>query len=281
MIKIKGKALLKSLFRIILGTLLAIPLLLYPLLYFFQDYLLFHPRKISEEELAGIRRMYPGAEITLMTPDNIQLHGWYVKADGAEKSPLLIYFGGNAEEVSGRLFSDRIYLKGWSLLLVNYRGYGLSQGVPSEESFFKDALLIYDTFAGKDGVDGNKIVTMGRSVGTGVAVYLAAQRPVKGLVLVSPYDSITSVAQNAYPYAPMPWLLKHPFDALSKAPAISAPMLALIAENDRIIPHPHSEKLLAAWGGPTVRQIIADTDHNTITGGEHYWSSILSFLNSL
>ncbi|OQY55917.1 MAG: hypothetical protein DRR08_16350 [Candidatus Parabeggiatoa sp. nov. 2] len=273
--------LIESLLRIVIGVLIAIPLLLYPLLYFAQEKLLFIQQKRNYERFDWVRQEYPLAEeVQIKTPDDVTLHGWFVKNTPEKQSPLLIYFGGNAEEVSGHV-RDIDFLTGWSLLLVNYRGYGLSEGSPSEQNFFNDAVLLYDVFSNRADIDPNKVVAFGRSLGTGVAVYLASQRPLKGLILVSPYDSIRSVAQRIYFYVLMSLLLKHPFDSLALAPLIKTPMLALIAEQDRLIPPPHSVALIEAWGGVTQQQMIPDTKHNNIQIGRGYWESITAFLDSM
>jgi len=269
---------IKSLLRILLAITVAIPLILYPYLYFFQDKLLFHPQKIEAGTLKVLRKYHADSEVILKTPDNIQLHGWFLKANSSGKSPLLIYFGGNAEEVSWRI-DEKEFFKKYSLLLINYRGYGLSKGKPSEKSLFKDALFIYDTFVKRRDVDSRKIVAMGRSLGTGVAVYLAKHRHLEKVILVSPYDSIKKVAQKVYPYAPVSLLLKHPFDSLSRAPSISTPMLALIASNDTVISPEHSKALVKKWKGKTKQVIIQNTDHNSITSADEYWKNVKDYLD--
>lgn len=114
-----------------------------------------------------------------------------------------------------------------------------------------------------------------------VAVYVASQRPLIGVVLVSPYDSMRNIAQDIYFYVPVSLLLKHHFDALALAPAIKIPMLALIAEPDHIIPPKHAFALIEAWGGVTQQKIIPNTNHNDIQLEEGYWESITAFLNSI
>ncbi len=269
---------IESLLRIILAVLIAIPLLLYPFLYFMQERLIFIERKMDNDVLDKIRKEYPNTEVRIKTPDNVILHGWFVKNNTEEQSPLLIYFGGNAEEVSGHLL-ELDFFKGWSVLFVNYRGYGLSSGKASEKHLFNDALLLYDTFSKR--TDIKHIVAFGRSLGTGVAVYLAAQRALKGLILVSPYDSLRSLGQERFPYVPVSWLLKHHFDVIKYAPSIKIPMLALIAQDDKIISHSHSFALIKAWGGATHQRIIPNTGHNDITMGQEYWESIITFLDQL
>ncbi len=273
------KSLINSLFRIILGVIIAIPLLLYPYLYFAQDQLLFIQPKISNQTLKRIKQENPNVEeIRIETADNVILHGWFVKNSAAQKSPLLIYFGGNSEELSGEI-REFDQFKKWSLLLINYRGYGLSQGKPSEKHLFSDAVLIYDNFAKRADIDKEKIVAIGRSLGTGVAVHLASQRAIKGVILITPYDSIKNVAQGVYPYAPVSWLLKYHFDSQALAPSIKIPMLALIAQNDKMIPPSHAFALIKAWGGTVHKKIIPNTVHNNISHGRGYWESVKEFLD--
>jgi uncharacterized protein len=274
-------SLIKSLLRIAFGVLLAIPLVLYPYLYFAQDRLIFIQKRKNSEQLNWVKEEYPNVEeLSFKTPDNVTLHGWFLKNTLESKSPVVIYFGGNSEEVSKHV-RDIPHFKGWSLLLVNYRGYGLSEGQPSETNLFHDAVWLYDTFSQRNDVNANQIVAFGRSLGTGVAVHLASQRPLGGVVLVSPYDSLRNIAQNIYFYVPVSLLLKHHFDALALAPAIKTPMLALIAEPDKIIPPKHSFALIDAWGGVTQQKIIPNIHHNDIQLGDGYWESIAAFLNSI
>ena len=274
-------SLLKSILRIIFGVIIAIPLLLYPFLYLMQDKLIFIQPKVDKDFISSLKKTYPYVEeVKLKTSDNVTLHGWYVKNSFATHSPLIIYFGGNAEEVSGHVVETEQF-KGWSLLLVNYRGYGLSEGSPSEKNLYNDAILLYDIFSKRTDVDSSKIMAFGRSLGTGVAVYLASQRSLKGAILVSPYDSVRSIAQEIYPYVPIAFLLKHHFDAIKYAPNVKIDMLALVAEFDRTITPEHSFNLINAWGGTIQQQIIPNTNHNNITLGLGYWENITIFLNSM
>lgn len=270
--------LLKSLLRISLGLIIAVPLLVYPFLYFFQDKLVFVQVGLGEEDLKRVRARFPDAEVRMTAPDGVELHGWFVNRSSARKAPLIIYFGGNAEEVSGLLHEvDRF--GDWAVLLMNYRGYGLSGGRPSERHLFEDALFLYDAFSARNDIDKNRIIAMGRSLGTGVAVHLAARRTLKGLILVSPYDSIRSVAQEIYPWVPVSLLLKHHFDSMALAPSIEAPVLALVASEDRVVSPSHSEKLLAGWRGTTYETVIPGAGHNNIDAAPQYWESIRGFLH--
>jgi len=248
------------------------------LIYFLQERLLFFPQPQGEDPL----KANTGAAIEavdLLTAEQLHLRGWLVHATPARApAPILIYFGGNAEEVSWLAASAGRYA-GWSLLLVNYRGYGRSEGKPGEAALFADALRIYDYAQRR--ASGGRVALMGRSLGSGVAVYLASRRPVAGVILVSPYDSVQSVAQGVYPYLPIGLMLKHRFDSFARAPRIRAPMLCLVASADRVIPRSHSERLFAAWGGPRQWREIAPAEHDSIADAADYWRAIAAFLAGL
>ncbi len=248
--------------------------------YFLQDRILFHKQPLPNRRLSYLRDNYPGAEeVKITTPDGVELHGWFVKS-GVGKAPLLIYFGGNAERICGFIETSHI-IEGCSLLLINYRGYGLSQGKPGEEELFRDAVHIYDHFSQRNDVDINRIVAMGRSLGSGVAVHLASKRPLQGVILVTPYDSIENVARETFPFLPVSLLLKHPFDSLSLTPDIYIPALVLTAGEDRVISAQRSQNLIDTWGGPVVHQVIEGEGHNTLQERSVFWESILGFLEDI
>jgi pimeloyl-ACP methyl ester carboxylesterase len=262
-------------------VLLGFPLLIY----FLQERLIFFPQPLSEDPL----KANTGAAIeavSLVTADGVRLQGWLAKAPAQAAlqtaiqtpAPLLIYFGGNAEDVSW-LASTAGQYAGWSLLFFSYRGYGRSEGRPGEAALFADALQIFDYAAKR--ADTTRIAVMGRSLGSGVATYLAAQRPVAGAILVSPYDSVESVARGVYPFLPIGLMLKHRFDSVSRAPGIEAPLLCLVASDDRVIARKHSERLYDAWGGKKQWREIAHTAHDDIVGEQNYWSAIAAFLKAL
>lgn len=163
-----------------------------------------------------------------------------------------------------------------TIYTVNYRGYGGSTGSPSQDGLFKDALSIYDHIVKKH----QSISAIGRSLGSGIAIHLATQRDIHKLALITPYDSIASVAQATYPVYPISLLLKDHYDSLSMAGKLSSQILMLIAEHDRVIPPAHAYKLAAAIPQPLLtRMIIPMTDHNNIAGPEEYSRYLSRFFN--
>lgn len=275
------KSLIKPALRVTLGVAVGYPVFLSLSFYLFQERIIFQPSPISDERLQWIRENFEDIEeIDLMTPDGVRIHGWLVKNTAHERASLLIYFGGNASEVSGTVVNTPRF-RGWSLLAINYRGFGFSGGKPSEEALFKDALFIFDYIKERADIDPQMVVAMGRSLGTGVAVYLASERPLKGVILVSPYDSAIGVAKELYRFVPVSLLLRHPFDSVGLAPSLDLPMLALIATEDKPIQPWRSRRLVEAWGGEVNLQLVEGKGHEDIHTEEVYWKSIEEFLEGL
>ncbi len=190
---------------------------------------------------------------------------------------MVIYFGGNAEETSWML-EELDNAPGASWLIVSYRGYGLSDGSPGEAALVSDALQWFDYAIALPGADATRSVAFGRSLGSGVAVALAAQRPVARVILATPYDSLAEVARRYYWYLPVDLLLKHRFDSIALAPALKQPLLCLIAERDEVIPPVHGERLYDAWGGPKKKVVLQEAGHNTTDAHPMFWASIREFL---
>jgi len=260
-----------SLFKIVLAVAIGVPLLAW----LFQERMLFFPRPVDSRPAPR-----PNVEdVTLAAADGAKLRGWLVRGTGTP-APLVIYFGGNAEEVSW-LTEVAEQFSGWSLLLVNFRGYGESEGKPGEKELLEDALAIHDYAKQRPDVDPQRIVAMGRSLGSGVAVHLAAHRPLRGVILVSPYESIVEVAKRHYPFLPVSLLLRHRFDSLARAPRIEAPLLCLVATEDRVIPIPHSRALFETWRGAKTWREVPRASHDSISGEPEYWRSIAEFLKAL
>lgn len=253
---------------LLLGLLLAFPLALY----FLQERMIFYPRPMPESSRALIAER--AQSVFIEARDGTRLHAWYLKG-----SPLVLYFGGNAEEVSWVLARAARETPGTGWLLTDYRGYGSSQGSPSEKALVADALAWHEHATAK--LQARSIVLFGRSLGSALAVQLAAARPVAGLVLVAPFDSMTSVGRHYYPFLPVAWMLKHPFDSLKLAPSIGAPLLCLVAERDEVIPLVHSKRLFDAWQGPKRWVELQGAGHNSTDDAPAFWQAIREFLARL
>ncbi|GAB3367710.1 alpha/beta hydrolase [Massilia agri] len=214
---------------------------------------------------------YPPASAAFPAPhtSTLEVPGASLKVSErpAKGHGAVIYLGGNAEDVTASLplldaaYPDR------ALYLLHYRGYAGSTGKPAEEELVHDALALFDKVAPEHG----DIVVVGRSLGTGVAVQLATQRPVRRLVLVTPFDSLRDLAARQFPYFPVRWLLRDRYDSWRHAPKVTAPTLLLVAGNDELIPRDSADQLLTRFS-PNVAtmRVIDGAGHNTISNSPDY-----------
>jgi fermentation-respiration switch protein FrsA (DUF1100 family) len=241
-----------------------------------QERLLFYPRAAL-----GAATPPPGwrlSEVMLTTRDGTLIAG-VLALPAVERPPLVIYFGGNAEEVTAyaphvaEVYGER------AVLLVNYRGYGASGGSPGERAIVADAAELHDWVSREAPVDATRVAIHGRSLGSGVAVQLAAARPVKCVVLTSPFASALDVGREMYPWLPVALLLRHPFDSAARAPGLRVPLLVLVGEADRLIAPHHSERLAGLWGGPVERVNLPGFGHNDLDLDPRYAQAIRAFLD--
>ena len=221
------------------------------MLYLGQDAMVFPGRVANPARVEEIKRYYEKLEsFDVATADGLTLRGYFLpRLRDGKVQPAVLYFSGNAEDQTGFFLWSPSELRAYSVAGVDYRGYGASDGKASEAAVKADALAVYDALSARLG-PGGRIVVMGRSLGSGVAAYVAANRPVAGVILVTPYDSLAAVGQAAHPLAPVRLLMKHPFDVAPDAARVSAPALMLIASDDTLIPPVHAGRLAALWPGP-------------------------------
>jgi hypothetical protein len=215
------------------------------LMYVFQRSLMYFP---------DARRLPPAAvglpqaeEIALVSSDGEKLLAWHVPPRGDR--PVVIYFQGNAGALDlrvgrfGWLIED-----GTGLVALNYRGYGGSSGRPSEQGFIRDAIAAYDFAAARYGA--KRIVLFGESLGTAVAMALAAEHEVGGLILDAPFTSAADVGAATFPFAPVRWLIKDTWRSDLRIGRLRAPVLVLHGERDRVVPLRFGEALFALANEP-------------------------------
>jgi len=232
------------------------------LLYVKQRELLYFPT--PPMEVAGATKVNLKSEAGV-------LKGWVVNP-GMPKA--LIYFGGNGEQVERNADFFIKCLPQHSVYLFPYRGYGGNPGSPSQDGLFSDALLLEALIKSRH----SAVSLMGRSLGSGVAVYVASKRPIEKLLLVTPYDSIADVAAGKYPIFPVRWLLKDPFDSVAYAKNVNAEVKILIASDDTIIPPGHSRTLAMSFKQRPSIKYIENADHNTISSANEYELESCGFL---
>jgi len=220
-------------------------LALVALLYLAQRSLLYFPdpRRL-DPVAAGLRQ---AEEVMLQSADGVRVSAWHVPA--REGIPVVIYFQGNGGGLDLRADRFRkLTADGTGLLALNYRGYGGSGGSPSEAGIILDAKAAYDFAAERYGAD--RIVLWGESLGTGVAVAVAAERPVARMILESPYTSIAEVAASIYWFVPVRYLIKDSFRSDERIAKVTVPVLVVHGERDSIVPIRFGQRLYELIRGP-------------------------------
>ncbi len=201
--------------------------------------------------------------------------GFKIKASvlNSGQKNAIIYFGGNAENVDHNSTNFTHLFSDYTVYLVKYRGYGGSSGMPSEKAIYADALHIYDMIS--RGYD--KVSVIGRSLGSGVATYVASKKAVDRLVLITPFDSVRNVAQSRFPIYPMDLLLTDKHDSLNRVKDIKANTLVIAAENDRVIEMKHTQKLVANFIKKVRFEVVEGTGHNDISSHPAYSTLLREF----
>lgn len=196
-------------------------------------------------------------ELTSTTADGLSLTHWYVPPPKTG-APVVVIFHGNAGH-RGSAFEKFRPIAGWryGLLIADYRGYGGNPGVPSEDGLLADARSALDAL----GPAAERAVLYGESLGSGVAVALAAERPVAGVILEAPFTSIADVAQTHYWYTPAKWLVRDRFDSLTRIGRIGAPLLVLHGGRDDTIPPRLGRRLHETASEPKRLWFHAEANH--------------------
>jgi fermentation-respiration switch protein FrsA (DUF1100 family) len=206
-----------------------------------------------------------GEWVRIDTPDGERLAALYLPSK--LRTPTLLLLPGNGDNIIHYGFlADAVAAEGLGLMALSYRGYPGSSGSPSETGLLLDGLAALDWLAARNA---GPIVLLGRSLGSGVAVNTALERKVAAFVLVSPYDSISAVAQRHYPYLPVKWLIKDSFRSDVRMARVDTPKLFLHGDLDSVIPLSSGEKLFALATEPKMFSIQHGHGHNDI------WSTAL------
>lgn len=198
--------------------------------------------------------------VELTAADGLPLLAWY-RAPKNDRLPMIVYFHGNAGHIGDRATKMAPFLKaGFGLLLLSYRGYGGNPGKPTEQGLYADARAALD-FGRDQGVGEDRLAIYGESLGSGVAVQMATERPIAALVLEAPFTSMTKVAHEKVPYVPVPLLIRDRYDSLSKIGDVEAPLLVIHGEADRTVPVGHGRRLFAAAADPKQSLFLPHAGH--------------------
>jgi pimeloyl-ACP methyl ester carboxylesterase len=226
-------------------------------LFAFQRSLIYFPQPRSYEHGITLMTLKVGAETVL------------VSTRPQAGPDAVIYLGGNAEDVSQDMPDMVTAFPDKPIYLLHYPGYGGSSGRPSQKAIFNAALTLFDRVYAEH----PNVVVIGRSLGSGVAVWIASQRPVARLVLVTPYDSLGDAAAPLYPFLPVRWLLLDKYESWRYAPQVTAPTRIIVAEDDEVIPRSSSDRLRARFKeGIVSYAVLPGAGHNTIQDSPNYWT---------
>jgi uncharacterized protein len=243
----------------ITGAVLCVMVVLYGLILIamtvFQRRLQYRPdASLPDPALSGFAS---ATVIELTTPDGERLKAWWKEPSNARQA-IYLYLHGNAANLARRgTRLNELARNGAGVLALSWRGYGGSSGEPSERGLHLDANAAYRWLQDK-GYPARIIIVYGESLGTGVAVRLAAERDVGGLILDSPYSSTADIAARRYPWLPVRFLMLDQFRADLSAPRLRVPVLAYHCRQDRIVPYQFGEKLLDLV--PTPKRFITIED---------------------
>jgi len=224
----------------------------------------------------------PGAEpVRFGTADGLELEGWFVRSERQPASFTVIVFSGNGGNRAFRApLASALARRGMSVLLFDYRGYGGNPGTPSEVGLAADARAARAYVDSLDDVDAAPVVYFGESLGTGVAITLAAERPPYVLILRSPFTSLVDIGQFHYPILPVRWLLRDRFLSSGRIREVRCPVLVIAGERDTIVPFEHSRRLYDGAREPKQWVAIPNADHNDfdLLAGARMIEAIAAFL---
>jgi len=245
-----------------------------------QQFLYFPDREIV---LTPERYGLPFEEVNFSADDSMKLHGWFVP--GGDGQPVILFFHGNAGNISHRIENIWFFhLLGFGVFIFDYRGYGKSEGSPSEEGLARDARAARE-WLGKRGFVPERTVYFGRSLGAAVALQLALEVTPLALVLESPFTSIRELGKRHYPlmHAVFGWLLSDRYANIDKISNYRGPLLIFQGGRDSIVPETMARRLFAAANEPKRFHLIPGADHNNTyeVGGEEYWQLWYDFINDL
>lgn len=235
------------------------------------QFFVYHPEPWKDQDWK-VRSGVPLEDVWFQSGDGTKLFGWYVAAQADR--PVILWCHGNAGNIINRLENLReLYRIGLSVFIFDYRGYGRSQGKPSEEGLYQDALGAHDYLTRTRMIRPERIVIFGRSLGAAVAGELAVQKPAAGLILESAFPSLGAVAKLHYGGVPLHWLLGADFALIDRLPQLSLSKLIIHGDKDDIIPLELGRQVFEAAKPPKSFYVIEGADHNNTyqIGGAVYF----------
>ena len=268
----------RKLIKRLIGLLLTC-LLLILMLRWFEHSQVYHPDRVLAATGAELGR--PFENVPFQASDGVELNGWFFPASTNSHRPRLavLVCHGNAGNISHRLDTCIALLAtGVNVFVFDYRGYGRSEGRPSEEGTYRDAQAAYQWLRQK-GFPGTNIIAFGESLGGGVAAELAAREPVGGLVLQSTFTSIPDMGAELFPWLPVRWLGTIRYDTHSKLPRLKVPVLVMHSPVDELVGFHHGQRNFAAANQPKLFWELRGDHNNPLADTQHFIAGIEKFLS--
>jgi fermentation-respiration switch protein FrsA (DUF1100 family) len=245
-----------------------------------ENRLIFHPNTSLERNPREVGLEFEDLYFTAR--DGVRLNGWFIPFRAATST--LVWFHGNAGNMGDRvenikLLHDHVNV---NIFIFDYRGYGRSEGRPSEEGAYLDGEAALDLVKKKTGNAGaRKTILFGRSLGAAIATEMATRFENEGLILESPFISVAEMARVVFPFLPIGPLLRTRFDAREKIQKIKVPLLVLHGDRDDVVPYEHGKRVFEAAPEPKKFFTIPGATHNDtyVIGGERYFQQLKEFIN--
>jgi fermentation-respiration switch protein FrsA (DUF1100 family) len=260
---------------------LAIPIGVLALVWVGQRRLIYFPsRDVPAPEMVGLEQVEP---VTFDTSDGLTLHGWFLPSARPGQFTVLVFNGNAGNRAHRAEFAAALRAQGLAVLLFDYRGFGENSGAPTEQGLATDARAARAYLAGRPDVDLSRLVYFGESLGTAVAVGLAAEHEPAALILRSPFTSMVDVGRVHYPLLPVRLLLRDRFSSIDRIPRLRCPLLIIAGNRDSIVPLEQSQRLYAAASSRKTIEIVEGADHNdaALFGGDRMMRAIARFLREM
>lgn len=249
------------------------------MLFFFQDRMVFLPNMPGRTLTATPKDAgFDFEDVTLETSDGLKLHGWYVPA--AQARGVVLFLHGNAGNISHRLDSIAIFHElGLDTLIIDYRGYGQSQGKPSEQGTYLDAEAAWHYLVNDRGVAADRIIVFGRSLGGAVAAWLANQYTPAALIIESSFSSALDIARKLYPFMPVRLITRLEFPVSLHVSRLQCPLLVVHSRDDEIIPFTMAEAIYESAAEPkSLLEIWGDHNNGFLLSRDRYLSGLNEFI---
>lgn len=248
----------------------------------FEEKFIYFPEKYPHGAYDQAESIPNVRDCWIRTEDSVKIHAWFAPAESAKATLVLSH--GNAGNISHRyLLLRSLQRRGFHVLMYDYRGYGRSEGTPTEDGICKDGLAAYDYAVSLPEVKPGRVILWGTSLGGAVAIDVATHRQAAGLILESTFTSARDVARVVYPFLPVRFFMHTRLNSMEKIKTLTIPALVIHGAHDSIIPIGLGRKLFTAANEPKDFYEIPNADHNDtfFIGGDEYFSRIDRFVASI